>query len=50
MSVNGQECYVELKTSPIAFNSSSYRRFIEQMRYLQKSFLMSLKILVKMMP
>ena len=36
MSVNGQECYVELKTSPTAFNSSSYRRFIEQIQACNK--------------
>ena len=40
MSVNGQECYVELKTSPTAFNSSSYsssyRRFIEQVQACNK--------------
>lgn len=36
MHIGGQECCVELKSSPAAFDSSSYRRFIEQVHACNK--------------
>lgn len=36
MSINGQLCCIELKTSPTVFNSSSYSRFINRVQNSQQ--------------
>lgn len=36
MSINGQSCWIELKTSPTVFNSTSYSKFIDCVQNCQQ--------------